>query len=94
MAKTEWAAQVMVRLADQDLVALQAVQRPGEARAHTYLRLAREAALPAEVTLRYRKAPLFPEWMTWGPLSPIAADERGQLLLSRGFEVQVQVPGV
>jgi hypothetical protein len=90
MAKTEWAAQVMVRLTDEDLVALQAVQAPGEARAHTYIRLAKEAALPAEVMLRYRKPPLFPEWMTWGPLSPIAADERGQLLLKRSFDVEIQ----
>ena len=81
--------ETMVRGTAEDLGALQAVARPNEPRAQTYLRVVREAVLPPTILLRYRKDPLFPAWMTMGPLSPLAADERGRALLARGFTVEL-----
>lgn len=85
----EYAAQVMVRLTEDDFGYLVAVGLPGEPRAHTLLRCMKEAILPRTCLLRYRKAPLFREWMTWGPHSPLAAEQRGRQLLAGGFEVEV-----
>lgn len=65
------------------------VALPGEPRAHTFVRVMREAILPRTCLLEYRKAPLFPEWMRWGPHSPLAAEMRGRQLLASGFEVRV-----
>lgn len=89
MARTEYVAQVMVRLTEEDYGCLQSVALPNEPRAHTFTRALRESLMPRTCLLRYRKAPLFPHWMDWGPHSPVAADVRGQHLLRSGFEVEV-----
>jgi hypothetical protein len=86
---TEFVAEVMVRLDAEDFGVLQAIQHPGEARAHAYLRVAREAVLPPTILLRYRKPPLFPAWLQMGPLSPLTADTRAQRFLAQRFEVEV-----
>ena len=85
-----WADEVMVRLTTEDQAVLATVGLPGEPKGHTYLRVAREALPPASVVLLYRTAPLFPEWLRQGPMSPVSADERGRHMLRRGFEVQAQ----
>lgn len=89
MPPTEYAAEVMLRLTPEDFGVLQSIQLPGEPRAHAYLRVAREAVLPPSLLLRYRKPPLFPTWLTMGPLSPLQADARGKALLERGFAVEL-----
>ena len=85
--RTEFAKRVMVRLTQEDLDTLHSVIGPGEKPPHCYLRLAREAVVPADTELRYRKPPLFDEWMVQGPLSPLAAVNRGERLMAAGFEV-------
>lgn len=87
----EIVVETMVRGTAEDLGALHAVAHPNEARAQTYLRVVREAVLPPTIMLRYRKPPLFKDWLEMGPLSPIAADARGEQLLARKFEVQLAV---
>lgn len=89
MARTDYAAHVMVRLTLDDFGYLATVGLPGEPRAHTFLRCLRESSLPRTCLLRFRKAPLFKDWMQWGPHSPIAAEQRGRQLLAGGFEVEV-----
>lgn len=88
---TEFVTLVAVRLTAQDLGVLHDVSLPTDgSRAETYRRVAREAVLPSDILVRYRKLPLFPDWTTWGPFSPVAADSRGRHLITRGFEVEVQ----
>lgn len=90
-----WTLHVALNLDADDADALASCAKPGEPAAHTYLRLARENVMPHTIKLRYRKAPLFPDWMEVGPMSPITAVDRGEHLLRRGFEVEtVQVAGV
>jgi hypothetical protein len=89
MARTEYVAQVMVRLTADDYGHLVHVALPNEPRAHTFVRVMREAVLPRTCLLEYRKAPLFPDWLRWGPHSPLAAEYRGRQLLASGFEVRV-----
>lgn len=84
-----WALEILVRCDADDADALHACAKPGEPAAHTYLRLAREASLPPSVLLEYRKAPLFPDWMSWGKVSPITADDRARHLKAKGFDVRV-----
>ncbi len=81
-------SEVMVRLTPEDYAVLQAIQLPGEPRAHAYLRAARLAVMPPTVVVRYRKDPLFPAWMQMGPLSPLDAEMRGKMLMDRGWTVE------
>lgn len=91
----EIVVETMVRATPEDYGCLQAVARPGEPRAHTYLRAVRELVVPPTILLRYRKPPLFPTWMQMGPLSPMAADTRAQLFLASRWEIEVrEVAGV
>lgn len=85
---TDFVTEVMVRLTAEDFGVLVSIQRPGEARAHAYLRVAREAVLPPTILLRYRKPPLFRDWLQMGPLSPLTADTRAQALIAQRFEVE------
>jgi len=86
----------MVRLTGEDLGVLAVVCQPNEARAHTYLRLAREAVLPRDILLRYKlpadhkACKLFPDWMQTGPMGAIEALWRGEKLLQRGYVVETQ----
>lgn len=82
-----WADEVRLLLTQEDVAVWETVALPGEPKAHTYLRVAREALPRASVVLRYRKAPLFPQWMQQGPMNPVAADQRGRHMLKQGFEV-------
>lgn len=96
MAKTEWAAEVMVRLNEDDLIHLNAVARPGEARAHTFLRCMRNAILPSDVLLRYKLPEehknhrLFPNWSVNGPMTADQALWKGELLLRKGYLVETK----
>jgi hypothetical protein len=93
----EWAAEIMVRLDADDYACLEAVmqQHPGTTRTEACRVALRNAVMPADVLLRYRRLPLFPTWMVWGPLTPLDAHQRGSRLLAQGFEVEtVQVPPV
>jgi len=90
----EIVAETMVRATPEDYACLMAVAKPGEPRAHTYLRAVREAVIPPTILLRYRKPPLFPAWMCMGPMSPLAANTRAQMFLASKWEVEVrEVPG-
>ena len=79
----------MVRVSPENYGILREVGLPGEPSAHTYLRCARMCVMPPTIIVRYRKAPLFPQWLTMGPLSPESADFRGTMLASKGWEVEV-----
>jgi hypothetical protein len=81
---------VRVLCDEQDAANLDACALPGEASSHTYLRLAAESVLPRTIMLMYRKEPLFPDWMDMGPLSPLEADNRGNALIRKGFDVKVR----
>lgn len=89
-----WATKVLLNLSAEDLGVLLNVAKPNEPRAHTYLRLARQAVLPADTMLRYRLAPdhpqhkLFPDWRVWGPFTPVDALDRGSQLMRKGYEVE------
>ncbi len=93
---TDWAAEVMVRLDADDAGALLVVQReyPGCKRAETFRRILRAAVCPQDLLLRYRMPqdhPLhsvFPEWMTWGPFSPVEAVWRIESLQRKGYQVE------
>jgi hypothetical protein len=90
----EIVAETMVRATPEDYACLMAVARPGEPRAHTYLRAVREAVIPPTILVRYRHPPLFPNWMQMGPLSPLAANTRAQMFIASKWEVEVrEVPG-
>lgn len=92
---TDYAAAVLVRLTAEDLQVLQAIQLPGEPRAHAYLRAARHIVVtPLTVMLRYRKAPMFKAWLEQGPMSVVDAELRGARLVSNGFEVEAVVVDV
>ncbi len=93
---TEWAAEVMVRLNADDAGALLVVQRehPGCKRAETFRQILRAAVCPQDLLLRYRMPeghPLhavFPNWMPWGPFSPVEAVWRVESLQRKGYEVE------
>lgn len=88
-----WATKVLVKLTREDLGVLNEVGEAGEPLAHIYLRAAESLVVPKNIILRYRKAPLFPGWMTQGPLDPVTADMRSQRMIRSGFEVEaVEVP--
>lgn len=88
--KREVVAEVMLRLTEEDFGALVAVQMPGESRAAAYLRVMRDAVVPATVKLRYRKAPLFPNWLglTTAPVGATTALMRMEVLKRGGWEVE------
>lgn len=87
----EYPIAVMVRLDEEHFGLMHGVQGPGEPRAHVFLRLLREASMPPNTFLYYSKLPLFENEMRMGPLSPIAADNRGQKLMRQGWTVRVEV---
>jgi hypothetical protein len=90
----EIVCETMVRATAEDFGCLQAVARPGEARAHTYLRAVRELVLPPTWIVRYRKPPLVPDWCLMGPMSPLSAMTRAELFLGSGWQVELkEVPG-
>ena len=90
----EIVSETMVRATPEDYACLMAVTKPGEPRAHTYLRVMREAVIPPTIILRYRKPPLFANWMQMGPMSPLAANTRALMFLASKWEVEVrEVPG-
>ena len=98
MARTAWAAEVMVRLDDDFLGMLQAIQSeyPGLDRASACRKAIEIACNPPDVLIRYRLPPehknhrLFPEWRTWGPFAPGHAIDRAQHLTRKGYQVEMQ----
>ena len=88
--KREVVCEVMLRLSEEDFGALVAVQLPGESRAAAYLRAMRDAVVPPNIRLTYRKAPLFPEWLgtTTAPVGATTALMRMEVLKRGGWEVR------
>lgn len=91
---TEWARKILVRLTADDEAMLLDAQGPGEDAASCLRRLLREAGTSSRIVVfAQRKLPLFPTWLTQGPLTPEAAEARALAALAKGWEVELRPVG-
>jgi len=84
---------VLVRITEDELIIIEAIQsdNPGVAKAEALRIALRNHSVVGfkDIMMKYRKAPLFRDWMIVGPMFPEYAQDRADKMIQRGFEVEV-----